>query len=461
MELSPHQQSKVVAQELIDKGEYVEAWKLLDGVLDDNPEDQAALFLIGNILLKINKLGLGYNIFKYLSTLAPNRPEIWSNLGRSLQTMDRSQEAEEYFKKSLSLDKDNFAALNNLAVIYLNTGRPEQALHYSNLALKIKPEDRDGLAARGMAKLQLHDYATGWDDYDWSIGNDFRKVRIYRQPEEPIWEGEPNQTVVVFREQGFGDEILFSCCIPDMIKTCKKVIIDCDPRLEGMFKRNFPEVDVYGTGYDKDLKWPKDYEIDASLPIGGLPRFFRRTRESITGEKFLEACPKRRIQYRALLDSLGPGKKIGLAWNGGKHIANIMVKDEAMQRSVKLKDLAPLIVPGNHYISLEYKPSQKEIDESGLPVHEFSWATLSRDYDDTAALVSELDYVISVATTMVHLCGALGVECYCLTPTYPNFRFSNQGPMIWHKSVHLFRNRDNWAKVIRTLKSYLSDRGLL
>ena len=106
------------------------------------------------------------------------------------------------------------------------------------------------------------------------------------------------------------------------------------------------------------------------------------------------------------------------------------------------------MLPGHHYISLEYKPH-----EPIEGVHSWPWITQSQDYDDTAALVAELDYIIAVPTTVVHLAGALGKDCYCLTPEFSNWRFGGEGnEMIWHKSVRLFRGDDR----VKKLSKYLS-----
>lgn len=437
------------AQELIDEERYPEALSEINSALDENPGDMSSLFQFGEIMLKTDRIGLATNIYRMLAILAPNRSEVWNNLGRCFQKRETSGEARRCFKKALELDINSSSALINLSVMDVNEGKPDRAVFLANKALKMSPDSRQARDVLAMGKLCLRDWS-GWDDYIRSEGPPFRPLRQYKVPSESEWMGEPDKTVVIYREQGLGDEIVFGSCIQESIDISRKVILDVDKRLVGLFKRSFPKADVYGTGHSTDLGWAHDYEIDASAPIGRIPGFFRRNDEDFTGKPYLKACPLRKKAMRAMLDSLGKGKKIGIAWTGGKR-SDSTTRSDSEYRSLSLNDLAPLMNDGNHYISLEYKSSD-EVKESGLSIHEWPWITQSQDYDDTAALVDELDYLIAVPTTVVHLAGALGKTCYCLTPEFSNWRFGLEGEdMIWHQSVKQFRGKDRVNKLYEHL----------
>jgi len=441
---------------LIEEEKYQDALILANNKLDENYNDITTLFQMGEILLRLDKLGLAFNIYEHLATKAPERPEVWNNLGRCLQTRKNSPQARKYFERALSLDPNNASALINIAILDVNEGNPKRAVEYASRALKDLPDSRQARDVLSMAKLAVHDWS-GWVDYRYSEGPPFRRLRQYKEPSEDEWNGEPDKTVVIYREQGLGDEILFGSCLTEAIRISKKVIIDCDSRMTGLFKRTWPDADVYGTGYSTDIEWDRNYQIDASCPMGRLPLFFRKRDEDFikTQGKFLNPCPLRKKAYKEMLKDL-PGLKIGLAWNGGKR-ADSVTTDDSDYRSLRLTDLSPLLVDGNTYISLEYKSATKEIEESGLPVLDWPWITESKDYDDTAALVSNLDYIISVPTTVVHLAGSLNVPVYCLAPEVTNWRFGKKD-MIWHKSVKIFRNKDNWEQTINKLRDYLEAR---
>jgi len=432
-------------QRLIDDGDYSEATKQIDEALYRNPNDVAALFHFGSVLLKNDRLGLAYNVYKQLSTLAPNRSEVWNNLGRCLQTKNRATEAHKYFRKALEIDPNSAAAMINLAVLDVNEGRPNEAIKRASKALLIDPKSAQARDVLAMAKFHIRDWS-GWDDWIYSEGAS-RTLKQYRIPAEDEWMGEHGKTVVIYREQGLGDEIFFAACIQEAIEISKKVIIDCDKRLVNLFKRSFPKADVYGTGYGKELDWPHQYDIEASAPIGRLPMFFRRKDDDFPGTPYLKADPVKKVEMRKRLDKLGPGLKIGLAWTGGKRTDSV-TKADADYRSYEFKDWESLLNPNHHYVSLEYR-------DTNAPIHVWPEITQSKDYDDTAALVDELDFIITVPTTVVHLAGALGKTCYCLTPEFPNWRFGLTGhEMLWHKSVTLFRGSER----VNQLRNYLETR---
>lgn len=435
-------QSLIEIQSLIDQKNYKEAIGKIDEALYKNQNDLTALFQFGEVLLKNDNIGLAYNIYKQLSVLAPNRTEVWNNLGRCLQTHDRSDEAREHFLKALELAPDSAAAMVNIAVLDLNEGRHKEAIEYARKALQLDPKSAAAMDAMAMAKFHIRDWS-GWDQWLKSEGAS-RTLRQYKVPGESEWMGEPNKTVVIYREQGIGDEIFFGSCLQEAIDVSKKVIIDCDKRLVNLFKRSFPKADVYGTGYGKEIDWPHRYDIDASAPIGRIPMFFRRKDSDFPGTPYLKADPEKKRSIRERLDKLGPGLKIGLAWTGGKRVDSV-TKADAEYRSFKFDDWKSLLHPGHHYISLEYR-------NTDAPINVWPDITQSQDYDDTAALVDELDFIIAVPTTVVHLAGALGKTCYCITPEFPNWRFGVSGEdMIWHKSVKLFRGEDR----IEKLKNHL------
>jgi len=436
-------------QRLIDAGEYQEALKVLNEALDNNPDDLTALFQIGEVLLKTDRLGLATNIYRYLTTKT-ERSEVWNNLGRCYQKRETSKEARKCFGKALQVAPESPYARINLAVLDVQEGHPETAQKLASEALSVLPDSRQARDVLAMAKLHLRDWS-GFDDYLHSEGPPFRLLRQYCMPGEAEWMGEPDKTVVIYREQGLGDEILYASCLDEAIQVSKQVILDVDKRLVGLFQRSFP-AKVYGTGHSKEIRWARHYQIDASAPIGRIAGFYRRKNSDFTGKPYLKACPHRKTAYRAMLDALGPGQKIGLAWTGGKR-SDSVTRADSDYRSLPPELIKRLMKSENHYISLEYRPGHK-IEG----VHDWPWITQSQDYDDTAALVSELDYVIAVPTTVVHLAGALGTPCYCLTPEFPNWRFGLKGDMIWHKSVKLFRNQGNWVKTVKRLRHYLETR---
>lgn len=422
-----------------------EALRLCNEVLNEDFNNDAALFISGYIMMQAERFGLAYNLYRRCAELRPNQSEIYNNMGMCLDD-DDPEEAMKCFNKALALSPNNHHAMINKALMHLKRGEPEKCIALCNNALLIDSGSVAAVDNRSQARLMLRQWREGWEDYRWSLGGKHRSSRDYGVPE---WSGEPG-TVVVYREQGLGDEILFSSCIPDLMKT-NQVVIDCDSRLSGAFARSFG-VPAYGTGFSAKTPLVDDHHIDYQISMGSLPRFFRNSEESFPGNAYLVADPHRRLQWRSLLDTF-PGRKIGIAWSGG--LNNTGKKG----RSIGIDDFAPMFNGKDTFISLEYKkPNQDDLDKYEI-IHWDRAVNRGVDYDETLALVAELDLVISVTTTVVHAAGAVGTECWCLVPKYPSFRFHLSGEMPWHKSVKLIRQGKNerWADVTHRVAKMLGE----
>ena len=184
----------------------------------------------------------------------------------------------------------------------------------------------------------------------------------------------------------------------------------------------------------------------AQSAIGSLPSFLRPTRESCPKKPYLVADPERRVMWRALFDSF---KKpvIGLCWSGGT--ANTGRK----KRRIGLESFRKYIETHDaYYVSLQYEDASQEIAESGLDVRQF-YEVLSDNYDDTASIVAELDYIVGIHTTVHHLAGALGKTSTVLIPEAPNWQYALGDEIPWYSGnkYHRQRKSEAWADCISRL----------
>jgi ADP-heptose:LPS heptosyltransferase len=258
--------------------------------------------------------------------------------------------------------------------------------------------------------------------------------------------------VFVQGEQGIGDEITYASVLPDAAKH-NEIAYECDHRLEGLMRRSLPGVEVHGTRFNLDKSWRETRQFDAVCLSGSLCMEYRRSDEDFPRKGFLIPDPERTLQWKTLLDTL-PGRKIGIAWTGGKD------NTFKSRRSFSLEGLLPILkTPGVTWVSLQYKDPTKEIAEfeakHGIKIHHWKRATENCDYDETAALVSELECVVSVTTAIVHLCGALGKKCHVLVPAKSRWFYqSDDSRHRWYDSLSLYRQSDKWPveKVAEALK---------
>jgi tetratricopeptide (TPR) repeat protein len=429
------------ALKLLNAGDAEKCLKIASLELDEDPQNLIATWLSGKAFLDMRRPGLADIVISRAIELNPKDPLLWSYLGIAYNMSYRPDLAMEALRRALEFSPRYQLALDAMSLVFVNKGDPNRAVEWVNKAMAIKEDIRDkhGLTTldvlqhAGFAYLMRGDYKEGWPLFNTGLGNDAsRRERVYGT--EKKWDGTKGLTVVAFGEQGIGDELAFASAIPDFIKDCN-AIIECDHRLEGLFKRSF-DCPVYGTRY-RSADWSKDIKVDAHISLAQLMEFYRNSKEDFPGTAYLKPDPEKRKWWRAILDQY-PGKKIGITWNGGDTYTG------HRKRSVELEDLLQL--RGNDtFVSLEYK------DPGDCGVLNFHKQLDQKNYDDTAALVAELDHVISVTTAIVDLCGAIGKSCDVLVPTIPPWRYGLKGDMPWYKSVRLFRQLPNepWSKTIR------------
>ena len=428
-----------------------EAMRVCAKYMDAHMDFVPALVLAANIMMDAERYGAAHPYLLRAAQLADDESVVWNNLALCYQETEQPEEALKCFIKALSRDPDDVLSLANISKLYNDLGEPEKAINCTDKALRLNPKLLEARYNKGISLLTQGKWKEGWEGYEYNLGkHQGRRERVYGTI--PRWTGEKGMTLIAYGEQGIGDEINFASCIPDL-KLDNEVIIECDSRLENLFRRSFGGR-VYGTRYIKGgLRWPTEHPIDATVAFGSLPGHFRNATEDFPGTPYLVPDPQRTVMWRALLDSLGPKLKVGLTWTGGirKTFRNL--------RSLELKDLEPIWRQDATFISLQYKdaPEVDEIErETGIKIHHFPHATQTKDMDDQVALMSQLDLVVTVQQTAVHIGGALGVPTWAMIPKTPLWRYGLTGKtMPWYKSVVLYRQRAEWFHTIAEVGSDL------
>jgi len=437
--------------ELLQEKAYPEALLALDPLMREEPDDPRLYFLYGQIMLESEKPALAYRVFKELSVVEPRRDQVWVNLGKCLDDLHRQPEAQECYKRALKINPNSLQAKINMSSSAVQECNYDKALHWANVAEKQDPSVRSIHVNRGFALLLKGDYQRGWTEYEYGLGHTkWRDEHVY--DDEPRWDGSPGKTVVVYGEQGIGDQIAFCGCINEA-KQDANIILNVAPKLKNLFARSFG-LETHGDQFERELDWPYDRKdpIQASCSVTSLQKYYRDDKARFTGKPYLVADPVRRVAWRAILDGLGDRPNIGIAWTGGN------TETQRQARSTSLEALRPIFeaVDAN-WIDLEYKDRSEDLEAFDVPIHSYPWATQTKDYDDTAALVAELDLVISVPTSVVHLAGGLGVECWCMLNRKNHFVFGIEGEgMDWYESVRLFRrDKDEWTEQVQSVADQL------
>jgi len=244
---------------------------------------------------------------------------------------------------------------------------------------------------------------------------------------------------------------------PELVAEARHVVVECDPRLAGLFARSFPAATVFGARRNEPGSWlDRAGPIDVQVATGSLPRRYRRTAQDFPAHPgYLRADPERVQGYRARLAALGPGRKIGLAWRGG------LMRTRRAVRSIEPERLGPLLARADvQFVSLQHGDVAADLARmraaSGRsPVH---WPGVPEDPEEAGALMAALDANVAVCSAAVHLGGALGTRVIALVPAHPEWRYLEAGDRLpWYPSVELVRQAQpgDWDPVVERVAAQL------
>jgi len=381
-------------------------------------------------------------------------------LGIALMHQGKIEAAEAAYQKVLAA-VPHADATANLAILRDMQGRPEEVLALLDQCLAANPEHADVHTHRALAYLARGRFPEGWQEYLWRFKRAGAKTRHALFP-FPYWQGEPlsGRRLLVWTEQGPGDELLLGTMLNDVIAAGASCVLVCSSRMVPLFQRSFPAVEVIAA--EVAAAAPAGLRADWQASLSHLGAYLRRDFASFaTSRSYLKADPARtaelRAQYRA---QAGERPLIGIAW----HSAN---PEAAAYKSATLKDFAPVLTDARlQLVSLQYGDVDKSLGSvravAAHPVIYDRSINPLTDMDAFAAQVAAMDRVISVSNTTVHVAGALGVPCLTLVPaSYGRiwYWFLGREDSPWYPSMRLVRQArgEPWAAaVVRTAPEFLA-----
>ena len=483
------------AYRLVEQDQLEEAQRCCHQVLAALPQSVEALVLAANIARRMGNPHLALDTLIHAKSLARDNATIHLELGAALESLEKRDGAIEAYRRALQLDGSLVEAAINLAAIFQDLddldealaccdqavaaapdlalahfnratvlrdlARIDEALTELNLAIEIDPTDPRAQAELATCHLLRSNYAAGWAALEArdQLANQNRDHYTV-----PLYNGGSlvGKSIVVHGEQGVGDEILFASCLPEILRHAGKCIVVCDPRLQSLYARSFPDAVIYGHQRRQDRTPPAIREVfDLQTSCSRLPYFLRARREHFpAGKAYLVPDAMAVEAWQQRYAELGEGLKIGVSWRAGG------VPRERRKRTTHLDQWAALLqTKGCQFIDLQYGDTQPEIEElhqsHGLTIHRFTEGDPLLDMDEFAAKVAALDLVISVGNATVHTAGSLGVETWALLPKVPIWRWGLTGERCaWYDSVRLYRQTDwhEWDPVFAQVAKNLRQR---
>lgn len=435
-------------------GRLSEAEQLYKLALCINPNDADCLHLLGMVAYQTERHAVAVDLIRKAIALNGTAASYHSNLGNVLQAQRNMAEARSCYERALAIKPDQAEVHLNLGHILKAQGELDAGLASYRRAIALKQHLAEAHVAESTALLLGGNYSTGWHNFElrWQTQDYDTLPRTYRQPK---WGGERLNTgrVLIWGEQGIGDEVMFAGLIPDILRGGNRCVLDCDLRLKPLFERSFPEVEVVSR-YDPELHAKLD--IAAHLPSGSLPGLFRTDHKAFGATKspYLTVDPLDRKRLRCKYGDRRP--LVGVAWRSTN-------KKSGRERSVDLALLAPLFSRADvQWISLQYGDHdtlEQQVDTAGTSLLVDRTVDQLTDIDAYATQVSVMDLVITIDNTTAHMAGALGIPTWVLLPFSPDWRWLlGRTDSLWYPTIRLFRQPSpgDWYSVLQQVQDAFS-----
>ena len=408
--------------------------------------------------------------YREAARLEPMHASAWLNLGNGLLESDQLDQAIEAYQRHLQVKANDPAATLALAIALYSARRFDLARPYYEKSVALASGDARAHWEFAHWLLMTGDFGRGWEEYEYRFDAVGSNVWNYPYP-FPRWEGEPlaGKTIILHGEQGLGDEIMFASIYPEVIAEARHAIICCQPHLAPLFRASFPGATVHEQLRADEDAWTRrpvpwlntTAPIHYQIPFGSLARLRRRSRDVFPAQSgYLKADAAKVAVWAGKLGHL-TGKRVGLCWAANPAIQDAVAARRSRKKSLALQMLEPLLeVPGAHFVSLQTWEAARQLADAA-PATRARILDVSaelQDFSDTAALMMNLDLVITVDTSVAHLAGALGKPVWILLPWQADWRWHDQGQSCeWYSSARLYRQPalNDWDAVVAQVKKEL------
>jgi tetratricopeptide (TPR) repeat protein len=421
------------------------SWQRAIQLKSDYAEAHANL---GAALAQQKKYKEASEVLRKAVQLKPNFAPAHNNLANVFDELEETDEAIREWRIALQLNPNYFDALVNISKALTRQGKHDESLALIDRAVALKPNDPDARFLRGLDRLLKGDLLGGFADYQFRLQSPDLNLHNRTFP-QPTWAGESlhGKTILLHTEQGLGDTFQFIRYAPLLARDGAKVIVECPPDMTGLLKT------VPGVSEVIARHSPlPPFDVHAS--VLSLPMLFGTTLETIPATTpYLSPDSETVARWADLLASDPPGKRVGLVWSGNpKHVND-------QNRSIPLRMFDPLAAMTDHtFFSLQKDAAASQVSDSTLKLKLVDHTARLTDFSQTAALISQLDLMITVDTSVAHLSGALGKPTWVLLPKVPDWRWMlDRGDSPWYPSMKLLRQPTigDWASVIERVQSQL------
>lgn len=376
----------------------------------------------------------------------PSNARAWNNRGNVLQKLDRWKEALAAYDRTLSLQPNHPNAHHNRGLVLLTLGRPREALAAFERAVTLAPANAEAQWTKSLAHLLLGEYEAGWRLHEWRWKT-AQMGRLGRGFHEPLWLGEAGiqgKTLLLHADQGLGDSLLMARYAPLVEAQGAKVVLEVQPPLVRLMESLSPTIEVVA----REAPLPR---FDAHSPLGSLPLAFRTTVDTIPSPGAYLRPTDADVQRWSERLGAKSRPRIGIAWSGNPR------QKRDRYRSIPFALLAPCLDARFEWHALQVSFRDGE-ESAARDAGVRTWSEALTDFGETAALAANLDLVVTVDTSVVHLGGAIGKPTWVLVTWESDWRWGlEREDTPWYASVRVIRQAalGDWDSALARLRAAL------
>ena len=423
-----------VAHEYLEAGRLDAAERMIGHVLAALPEQPEALHTKGLIQFRRNRVAEAAVLMERSIALGSTKSTHYRNISEVYRVQCRLDEALAAGRRAITLDPADPLGPFNLAMVLFDRMEVDACIAAARHAVDLRPNLPQAHMKLGQALLMKGDLAAGWEHYEWRYQIPGAQP-LMPKTEQPQWDGRTlgrGLPLLLVGDQGFGDVIMFARYVNWARARAAEVIIACSAEVEPTLARMFPGVRLV-------TRWDLIGAFACYCPFSGLPRLHGTRLDNIPSPgPYLAADPARAARWRERLAArVSPGnKRVAIAWAGRP------THNNDINRTITLDTLAPLFdIEGVTFVSVQKGPAAAQVAGYGGRAPLLNLDAEIQDFEDTAAILENVDLLVSVDTSVVHFAGAMGRPVWSMIPFAPDWRWlAEREDSPWYASLRLFRH---------------------
>jgi len=430
-------------------GDPVKALCYYQQAIDIDPNMLVAHNNIGNIFDDLGRFAEAIEAFNKVLEIDPDHVQGHYNIGSAYRLIENNEAAIIHLSKAIRLNPRYSQAWNNLALTCKNMGDYDRALKYFDRALQIDPNFSSARWNRAQIYLLEKIWQPGWRDFEARFNLPHWRAFYPYQLKGQRWDGRfiRNQTLFVHDEQGLGDTFQFVRWLPWVKERCDRLVFETRTEIISLLDKSLGIDEIVG----RPDKGPTKMPFGQYIPLMSIPRLINLSPDRMPSWKpYIKASENKIAQWRPRLPT--GTLKVGLVWAGRPEHGN------DANRSCRIEVLSPLLRhEAIQFIGLQKGKTQIDDRFSQYP-NFLNLGSQLDNFSDTAAILDQLDLLISVDTSVAHLAGAMGKPVWVLIPFIPDWRWGTKGSRsLWYPTMRLFRQPrpKDWKSVVADIDQEL------